>query len=398
MKNDINKEFNHQKFLEIFRTLHSNPRKFKYHLKDSTLSLNERQILQAVYFYKKNKKQDCLALMKDKKFQSSFLEGVRLYLVGLTLNQFGHYYYALEHLQKSVSELESIPNGGFIVNPLSVLIIAHGNRREINKMGEYLDQLKSIDIQTQYQLVQRDYVELFYCVLTRRHEKALKLIEKYQLEAPEEFVAFASYFKIQEFIIYSHLKKYKECYRVLEEYKESPGHVVKENYLYMKSLLDLLVYEKPLYVYKDDFGENPELYHQLEVLKNLLSGNISEAKQFWSILAKHNPELYLQDFNFSGDETLFFQALEKYAPLKRKVLFTQDELSAFKSKTECLNYILEKSESPISAQELIMLIWNEEMNEKNLSRLRNLLYHYSKKHHKEVDCYQSAYSLKKKAS
>jgi hypothetical protein len=143
MKTKTNENLDLKIFRETFRLGGTNLRRFLYAINNSKFSINERRILKAYYFYKKNKKSECLELLQGKTIESEFLDGVRLYLIGLVYNQFGHLRYAIENLHESVKKFELENCEDFIINPLSVLAIAYGNRRELAKMEECYKQLQT---------------------------------------------------------------------------------------------------------------------------------------------------------------------------------------------------------------------------------------------------------------
>jgi hypothetical protein len=140
------------------------------------------------------------------------------------------------------------------------------------------------------------------------------------------------------------------------------------------------------------------LYQQLEVIKNLKVGDIETAKKFWSMLTKHNPELYRPQFDFQGEESLFFQALKLHLPNSNKVQILAEDLAKFTSNLAKLDYILTHAQLPMSQAEIIKLIWNEEVSESGKTKLRRLIADYSKKFHKKIKAYQSTYQIDKKAS
>jgi hypothetical protein len=151
-------------------------------------------------------------------------------------------------------------------------------------------------------------------------------------------------------------------------------------------------------VYANDFDECPELYQQLEVIKNLKVGDIETANKFWSMLTMHNPELYKPQFEFKGEESLFFQALQLHVPKSNKVQIQSEDLAKFTTNLMKLDYILTHAVIPMSQSEIIKLIWNEEVSESGKAKLRRLIADYSKKFHKKIKAYQSTYQIDQKAS
>jgi hypothetical protein len=165
-----------------------------------------------------------------------------------------------------------------------------------------------------------------------------------------------------------------------------------------RAQFNLIVHDRPLYVYARDFDECPELYHQLEVIKNLKIGDIETAQKFWSMLTMHNPELYKSEFEYKGDETLFFQALKLHLLSSNKVQIQAKDLAKFTTNLAKLDYIFSHAQIPMSQSDIIKLIWNEEVSESGKAKLRRLISDYSKKFNKKIKAYQSTYQIDKKAS
>ncbi len=397
MKSEHNAK-DHLKFIEIWGLVHNNIRMFKYWIDKGELSIPETRLLRAFYLFKKNKKQECLELIKSKMSDDPFLEGVRFYLIGLTYNQFGHYHYAVENLEKSIAYFEESRELDFILNPLSLLAVVYCNRREEVKMAGILDKLKDLDPKTTLRKIQIQYSEFSYFYLSHQFEKAKRLYAQVTKENVPEFSSFKPYFMILLFMFHVREKNYNKCYELMAEYSELNEHVVKVNYIYNKALLDLLVHEKPLYVYASDFADFPELHHQLEVIKNLKVGDLEGAKNFWDRLSKHNPDLYQANFEYMGEESLFLQSLQRYHPSSGKLQIQAEELAKFSTNLLKLDYIFTHATIPMSQGDLIKLIWKEEISELGKTKLRRLIADYAKKYHKKIKSYQSTYQLDKKVS
>jgi hypothetical protein len=395
-----NSEENYQLFLDTWKLLHSNLRMFDYYIKQPHLSLSEKKLLKAFYFYKKNKKESCLTLLASPIPNEPFLEAVRYYLIGLTYNQFCHYIYAAENLQKSIDIFQSIENQSFIFNPLCLLVMVAGNRRDLKTMAKYLDQIQSIDLseQTRHMQLQLEYAQLFYFVLNDQIDKARMIFDKAERRSWPEYQVFKPYYLVQIFMMQVKLELFEDCYKTLDKYKACPAQGVKANYQFMKTLLDHLQFSKPLYVYANDFSEFPELFQQLEVIKNLSLGNMTEARKYWHLLQRHNPQLYSENFKFTGDKCLFSISLERYqhyfSPLKKLEEINSSQLS----KIELLHHLLSSSLRPLTQEELIESIYREHVDEKAKARLRKLISNYSKKYSAEIRSQQSTYQLIRKAS
>lgn len=396
MKNPPNSFSKHEKFIEVWNLVHSNIRMFSYWLKKGELSIPESRLLKAFYFYKKNKKEECLALLKVKMSEDTFLEAMRFYLIGLTYNQFCHYTHAIENLKYSILLFEKAEENEFVLNPLCVLANVYGNRREILLMAECVDKIKECPARTDLRKIQVMYAEICFYNISGQYQKARSLYQKVQKKGFPEYEVFKPYFIAIMFMIYSKEKKYEHCYQILKEYTQLSGCLVTANYNYNKSLLDLIVKNAPFYIYSRDFEGFPEMHHQLEVIKALKSGDSQTANKFWKKLTQHNPSLYYDNFEANGDDTLFFQALNIYKKNLNPVKVSIDDLKKMDSNLKKMHYIFTHINSPMTYAELIHLIWNEEVTEKTLARLRKLVSDYSKKYQVELQTSQATYQLANK--
>ena len=378
--------------------LHLNSRMFDYWIKHGEFSILERRLLKASSFYKKNKKQESFELLMTSIKEDSFLEGFRLFLIGLLYNQHGHFFYAIENLENSIKYFEEAREQDFILNPLCILVNVYGNRRDIKNMASCIDRIKEYRAESDAIKLQVLYAEQSFFTISNQYRKAENIFRKAKEMKLPGFEVYRPYFLVNQFMINVKERKYSKCYLTLNEYHQYSGCLVKANYSYMKALLDLITLDKPLYIYAKDFKDFPEMHHQLEVIKALMIGNIKEAEHFWKILRGHNPELYSSDFNFKGDHSLFYQALIKYKKHVSGEEISLEDLSFKTSHMEKLHFILSSSNAPLSNERLISLIWNDETNESTLMKLRKLISNYTKKYGVNVKSYQGTYQLIRKAS
>lgn len=381
-------------FKETILLYHDNFRKFMYRYETHTFSIFEKKLLEAFLFYRKNKKSQALQLIKNLSLQSVPLEAFRCYLMGIIYNQHGHFYYSLNYLEKSIEFYHRIQETELIVDPQVVLALARGNRRELKEMSRLVDDLKSINTRRTFSKIQVLYVEAVFHELSDNLLKAKKVIEHVEKKFnTAELKSFAPFFNVITFSIGLKNNNFSVCYESLEKYKGFTGTNVKANYSYMKSLLDHLAKGHALYVYPSEFCDFPELYHQLEVIKAFSLGDIPKAKIFWSELQKHNPQLYAEGFKFLGDKCLFSLALDLYSCKFSVKNINLKKLESINTVGDRLIYILESSKSPVSKGELVRLIWNEELDEKNGSRLRTLISWVRKERGLEIRLSQSTYYL-----
>jgi tetratricopeptide (TPR) repeat protein len=381
-------------FKETFQLLNVDQRKFEYRLKTHHFSPQEKKILEAFWYFKKNDQEEIFSRLKTPIVDNVFLEATRSYLLGLAHNHYGKFKFAIEHLNKSISLYQSQEEDEFIIYALTSLITAYSNTKNTLAMAQAVDLLKTYPPKGAFSQLLRIHAELLYLSLAEQDKKAEKIIIKALSEDNPHLENFKPSFYLTLFSINFKRERYQDCKTILDDYKKSKGFTVKVNFLYMKNLLEHIVENKPLYIYENDFKDYPELHYQLEVIKALSRSDIKRAEDFWSKLALHNPEIYQKNFNYLGGPNLFFAAL-KIHKQDNKVKIDKTELKSIEKPLEKLIYIFEKTSVPIQKAELINLIWDEEVSEKTQNKLRKLVFKYNETGKVKIVSYQDTYQKKK---
>jgi hypothetical protein len=384
-------------FKETFRLLNSDGAKFKYRLQKHPFPPSQKKLLQAFQHFKKNQREEIFALLKGYKLEQPFFEGFRLYLLGLAHNHFGAYAFAAENLEKSLEVFRGIGEEEFFIEPLTVLIIVLGNQRKLQAMEKYIDEMNDYTPANDHMRLIMIHAELYYLVLADKLTKASNLLKKTLSSSLANLELFRPSFLISYFGIAFKQKDYALCFKILEDYKLTNGFTVKSNFLYMRCLLDHIVHEKPLYFYASNFKDFPELLHQLEVIASLAKGEVERASRFWSLLSKHNPALYGDDFHYAGDYSLFSCALAKHRPSGTRLVLKYEDFLFCKSNLEKLHRIFSLIDSPLPKADLVKLIWNEEDSLEGQARLRLLIHRYKQKYGVDIVSYQASYQRKKLA-
>lgn len=392
-------EFPHAFFLETFGLIHTDKRKFLYRLNHPQLSIPEQRLLKAFREFNRNDKSKSLGYLRTSPLASPFLEGVRLYLIGLVYNQHGHYRYAVENLEKSIKVLIESDDQRFILNPLCLLIVVHSNRREVQKMERWIRELRKIKPLSPLGQIQTQHCELLFAFMVGEDDHAEKILSQIVKTNDPVYRAFEPHLVLIHLQLYARQKRYEECAKLLKHYNTiAETAIVKANYSYIKTLLEHLHLGKPLYIYASKYKDFPELHQQLEVIKCLSTGNLEEAKKFWNSLRKHNPDLYHEDFKYPSDRSLFGQALEKYQRFSNQTYWDQAKIDQIPSKLDRLDFILSSAVAPLSPDVLIQLIWHEERDEKTHARLRKLISLYCKEKNVKVVSNQHSYALDRKST
>ena len=387
-------EDRHLYFLETFRLLRTDKRKFLYRLENHSFSVAEGRLLRGYLEFHRNSKSGALKELRVSPFPEPFYEGVRLYLVGLVYNQHSHFRYAVENLERSVQTFHSVPHLGFILNPLYLLILALGNRREVERMGQLLEELESIPVTTAFEKLQILHCRILHALTTGQAGRCLELLEQAFRFKKADLQTFEPHLLIIRIAALIQEMRYEDALALLDRYKKAASNaIVRANYAYIKALLTHLHSGAPLYIYASKFKDFPELHWQLETVKRLSIGDLEGARKHWNQLRKHNPGLYGADFEYRGDPSLFSQSLDRYRSHTVGEEWNESELAGILSKRDRLHFLLNRSSAPILADRLVTLIWGEEADERTLARLRKLISNYCKESGVKVVSRHNSYCL-----
>ncbi len=393
MKNEHLKK--REEFKTLFFMVQYEPTRFQEEIEKSDLSLSYKKVLWGFFYYRKKNKAKIFEHLKTPPLPDDFGEGVRLYLLGLSQNLFGKHQFAQEYLEASVAKFKVSQDEHFSIYAISTIILNLANRKLIKEMAYWLDELKEHTPPNDYCQLLVYLTEASYLSKMGEIKKSNHVLEKACKMTGKEIKLFMPSLLMLKFQNSFSLKHYEECYSILEAYKKSSGFTSSANYSYIKILLDHLVKDHPLYIYPSEFQDSQELLDQLLVLKHLSQNDQSEAKIIWARLAKHNPQVYQEDFQFKAPYSLFSCALEKYKlDLKSNQIDVQ-RLKKMPNRLDRLHYILKNGPSIIKKSDLIFWLWSEDISEASLNRLRKLINDYKKKHHCELKSSQDCYKFKK---
>ena len=73
----------------------------------------------------------------------------------------------------------------------------------------------------------------------------------------------------------------------------------------------MLVNDRPLYFYPQQFKVNHSLFYQLKVVQSLQKMDVAEAEVYWSKLRLLDPQTYLEKFKLKYEASLLNLALKK---------------------------------------------------------------------------------------
>ena len=394
---ESNQTQNGEIFFKLFSILCQDFARFKKSLPKSGLTPSQVKILLGFHAYLKGERSLCFERLKAARQEDPFFEGVRHCLLGVAHNYFGQYKFAEEHLLMGESLLSDSPVDYFKILNKTTLFLVYVNRQQLTPLHQLMDELNGLKTENDFLRLTLVMCKALYFQITKNFEKSNKVLQKeFNLRSPR-FSSFEVNFIIIRFENHFKVKEYYRCKKDLEDYKKATGFTTPSNYKFMKILFNHILEDAALYVYQSDFSDSVELFEQLMVIKSLSEGQREKALKFWNRLAKHNPEIYQENFSFKGTTSLFAVALEKQLNQKFCENFNPSKLSSLKSLQEKLKYILKFGPDTIKKDQLIEWLWSEESNEKNKARLRKLIHDYHAKYGECLKSNQDSYKKIKSA-
>tara|TARA_R110000868_G_scaffold117600_11_gene312342 strand:+ start:2698 stop:3888 length:1191 start_codon:yes stop_codon:yes gene_type:complete len=396
----MNYKKQYKTFIKAYELICKENRLFTSYFKDRRISQAERTLLKSLYAIKKGKALETIGTLNSFTGSSDFLESVRLNLLGNCYNNSGQFKKAVECYGTAVPLLSQMDDEYYIFYPLVSLVEAHLNLKNVDECKKYYLNLKRIKKTSHWRKAKFLQTEACYFSLIGDHVSALKnldeCLDKYEAEVESQ----KAYLYTIKLITLFKANRIDEFIETLEIYKVLRGYKIKENYKYMDTLVSYIYKDASIYAYERDFASIPYLYHQLMVIKSLRCFEIERAKKSWTFLQTENPFVYKDDFQLTGDDSLFSKALEK---VKRESQFEQESqfdletLHKLKTVQDKLHYILTNKDGAVSSEELIKLIWNEELSEKSLFKLSVQISRLRKKSKEEIKVKSGHYYIKKSA-
>lgn len=385
-----------QFFIETFRMMNTDSRKCHYRISSKNFNLEEQQILNAYYAYKIKDLDKTFSLLKKRKYTNPLREGLRLYLLGLANNHICKYSFATESLFDSLRKISLFPEYDLELYPLTALVISLSNQNDLKRIDKVVQLIDKYPPTSEHSELTILHAKIVYHNLLDNDKSVRHFIAKAKASKAKTLNLFLPNFLLIEFALAIKHDDFKDCYKILEEYKRQKGFSIKANYKFIKILLDHITMGEKLYVYDKDFDSHPELHQQLQVIKALCLGDYSLAKESWSLLCKHNKEVYQDDFIYNAPKCLFSIALKLNLNKVDSIFdikYLNEKIKTIKKAIDKLDFIFTHSSTPIHKEILINLIWNEEMNESTENRLRVLINKYKKVTGISISTYQGTYTL-----
>lgn len=394
--NNINFSHEHDFFLETYFMYDSDQRKYRYRLKTHNFSIYEARILEGQVLFEKNKALKAIELLNSFTASSKLLEGMRMFLLGISFSKAGLHVKGISIIESGFHLIKDFQNKKLNLMFHSVLIVNYGNQYLLDKMKQHLDLLSQYVHDSKEDLFVYRLRKLQYLVLAEKSDEGLKLLGEILADEKAGFLDQAPNLIILNLMLVFQKDDYKKCYDLLAKYKVIRSCKITTNYIFVKTLLDHLCHDGPLYVYNKDYQESVTMLKQAKIIKHLSIGEESEALDIWNELQVDYPHIYSADFEYKGFKGIFSECLKKHLNNVGANDLNLTELNSLVKIEDKLVYIFENSTRPIAKDEIVELIWGELIDEVNSLRLNKHLSRLRKKYDLNIKNSQGAYWLEKK--
>lgn len=370
-----------------------NPSKIKPCLMDKRLTTIEKKILESYLLIRNNQNSEALKLLKElAQSELPFVEAQKNLLVGVSLNNQSHFSEAENYICRALPIFKSLGSQYFLFLGHFNLYFIYSNTRNLAKMLETIQEMESIPIDNEFQVI-----KLLRCQFDYYSEiddienslKILKLIEPKKKAMPESDIISQL---VCEFMFFVKQENFEKCSNVLTEMKKFRKFHLTENYNFMKKMLQHLIHGGPIYAYEEEFHEVPILFHQIKVIQSLEEKNINLAKTHWEFLKSSDSQIYQDHFIYGGTKSLFSLCLEK----NRKDLSEpiQFEIQLGLSKLDSLIKILHEAKSPLPAPMIYEILWGSPpVDKQDLNKLTRLIYRAKNDKQLDIQFHKGTYSL-----
>lgn len=383
-------------FLQALQTFHVNVRSMKNFLSDKRITQSEKKILECWLMLRENRLDEILEVLPKLNTDYDLLVGSQKNLIwGMALSNKTHFKEAIPYMRKAVDELASFDLEHQRFTALYNLFIAYLNLKNKKGMEETLGHLREIEPETKRQEIILLQCEFNYCSLIGEYGSAKSFLRQLDSYRPHMNDGLVASTLTSKFLFYVKLEDFKSCEKTMEEMKKQRKFQLSSNYTFMRLMLDHYLHQKTLYVYPQEFKDQPISFYQLKVIQCLEEQNPDEAKTYWKKLQISAPDVYGPDFKYHGDKCIFSLCLDKHLSQPKKSL----EFSNLpENKVEALYMILSEASTPVRKETIHQLLWKEELIEKSDNlKLKKVISRVREKYDVDIQFKKGCYCIEKGA-
>lgn len=389
-------------FIEALNYVNSKPQQLKSYLKDQRLSRAEKTILQAWLDLRDNQFDRVIVALNNFTFaENPIIQSQKDFLLGTTYNNRGQSHLAICLLKNAVHLLEEYPlrHQQFVAR--INLFTAYYNYKDLKGMQNTLEGLKKFQCMNESEQINMLSCWYSYHSFQNRMRKCEETLDELLILKPQMSDHQKVNFYLDQFDYYLKTESFQQAEKVLEDLSLCRKYYTKANYKFMKSLLDHLLYHKPIYAYDREFHEGTQLSYQLKVIKAFEENCAEDAVGNWNKLMMINSNIYGKDFSYLGNKCLFSLCLNKYLEnnVIKNNLLSISSMVLPEVKEEALVFLLTESSIPLKRDELYEKLWGKPVQDKKeLKRLTQMISMLRKSKNLKISVRKGCYVLEKEVA
>lgn len=370
--------------------------------KDTNLSFQQKKLLKARELAKKNNTKEAMELIERGPYQSKYLEGDRLLLFGYLKFLYGEYNASIDANLRALDLFNEISLEKNKLEKYKCLFNASASALRINLKSFSLTLLEKARAYAEEETQKFELDRRMAVMLALKGEfyKSFELINQLKIKSsmlnPEDKYNF--YLIASDCLVRGN--RYKDALQMLDEVRFLKYTREKDWFLadhFFTYLLNYGIHSAQIVMVDYDAQEKCT-EHQLKsiLVKSLIKGEQSKAKQIWARLREVNKTLYREEFGefYDQDETMsaFGQILNEILNNKSEKIENPFRKNSF---THRLLQKLIDSPSSLSKKELIEYTWEVPYDSIYDSRFYKLLEREKKEIEPKIIYRNGAYLLQK---
>lgn len=379
-------------FYQILQDIRQSPNKANRYLLDRRLTDLERKIIEAHLLIRKNQNEEVLKLLQDKKkSEMTFVESQRLLVLGLASINLSRFMEARDYIEQSISLIRACEAPYSLSSALFNLFLVYFCISDLEEMDSVIKKLEQRPNHSLIEEIRLLRCKFMYSIALKDTQACTEMLAKIAPYKPQMVESDLSSHLVIEFYFFIQLEDFQRAYETIDQLKKQRTFYLSENFKFMKTLLDNLTKDSPLYAYEKDFQSTPLLLYQIKVIQALEINDLISADIYWKKLQQIVPSAYSENFQYLGQKCLFSLCLDKHRPSKKQVHFLPTDSV---SKIDKLYAILQEADRPLSKEVIYELIWDEPIqNKSDLSKLTQLAAALRARKNIEIISKKGTYSL-----